>query len=74
MKKMKYIDSLSLGSTLPTTISNLWSDLYDETFAATNYAMREDVGNDVREQVGIFEDGIRQKNLTNYNIIYAYGT
>lgn len=60
---MKYIDSLTLGSTLPTTINNLWSDLYDETFAATNYAMREDVGNDVRERVGIFEDKIRQINL-----------
>lgn len=63
MKKMKYIDSLTLGSTLPTTINNLWSDLYDETFAATNYAMREDVGNDVRERVGIFENSVRQINL-----------
>ena len=60
---MKYIDSLSLGSTLPTIIYKLWSDLYDETFAATNYAMREDVGNDVREKTDIFEKSVRLINL-----------
>ena len=63
MKKMKYIDSLSLGSTLPTIINKLWSDLYDETVAVTNYAMREDVGNNVREQVGIFAESVRLTNI-----------
>lgn len=61
---MKHIDSLTLGSTPPTAIVILWSDLYyNKAFVAINYAMREDVGNDVRERVGIFEDRVRQINL-----------